>query len=120
MGKPFFLKICFDLTSSITRKYPSTGRLSRWKDFSHLCGFVVLRFSVRGLQDIHDDGFHPPHEGEYLLNRLFGASAGISLDILPRLALITFDAVKLAKNAGGHFGDDFLIVILAAFQFPAA
>ena len=85
-----------------------------------LCGFVVFRLSGRGLQDIHDDGFHPSHEGEYLLDRLFSAAAGISLDIFPRLALIAFDAVKLAQNAGGHFGDDFLIVILAAFQFPAA
>ena len=29
----------------------------------HLCGFVVLRLSGRGLQDIHDDGFHPTHFG---------------------------------------------------------
>ena len=112
--------MCFDLTSSITREYPSIGWISRWKDFSLLRSFATLRFSGRGLQDIHDDGFHPSHEGEYLLQRLFGGASGISLDIFPRLALIAFDAVKLAQNAGGHFGDDFLIVILAAFQFPAA
>ena len=66
------------------------------------------------------NGDYQPTKGEYLLDRLFSAAAGISLDIVPRLAFIPFDAVKLAQNAGGHFGDDFLIVILAAFQFPAA